>query len=106
LPNDSLKLRRISGVHPAHWPRVWGTVGAFFTTMQGGKITNDDLAARHKMRIVRTLSLRVLTAVALMAVLTLAQADGSKAGSNPRPVAWEAGIFSAQSRLIPTLEGS
>ena len=35
--------------------------------------------ARHEMRIVSTLSLRVLTAVALMAVLTLAQSDGSKA---------------------------
>lgn len=38
---------------------------------------------RHKMRIVRTLSLRVLTAVALMAVLTLAQSDGSKADPSP-----------------------
>jgi len=38
---------------------------------------------RHKMRIVRTRSLRVLTAVALMAVLTQAQSDGSKADPSP-----------------------
>jgi hypothetical protein len=33
--------------------------------------------------LIRTLSLRVLTAVALMAVLTLAQSDGSKADPSP-----------------------
>lgn len=39
--------------------------------------------ARHKMHILRTLSLRVLATVALMSVLTLAQSYGSKADPSP-----------------------